>query len=44
MAISDLPKMAAGIDWNDFFNITGVKGLDSVIVGQPEFFKTLTIH
>ena len=41
MAIVDLPKMAGGIDWSNYFGITGVKGLDSVIVGQPEFFKAL---
>jgi len=41
MAISDLPKMTSSIDWPNFLNITGVKGIDSVIVGQPEFFKEL---
>ncbi|HTD92955.1 MAG TPA: M13 family metallopeptidase, partial [Chitinophagaceae bacterium] len=41
MAVTDLPKMAPGIDWNNFMSITKVKGLDSVIVGQPEFFKAL---
>jgi putative endopeptidase len=41
MAIVDLPKMSSNIDWTAFFNITGIKNIDSVIVGQPEFFKTL---
>lgn len=41
MAIADLPKMAPVIDWSSFFNATGVQHLDSVIVGQPEFFKAL---
>lgn len=41
MAVTDLPKMSSNIDWTSFFNISGVKKLDSVIVGQPEFFKTL---
>ena len=41
MAIADLPKLSPGIDWTSYLNITGVKGIDSVIVGQPEFFKTL---
>lgn len=41
MAIGDLAKMSAGIDWSEFMKITGVKNIDSVIVGQPEFFKAL---
>jgi putative endopeptidase len=41
MAITDLGKMNATVDWNNFLNITGIKNIDSVIVGQPEFFKAL---
>ena len=41
MAISDLPKMSSIIDWKTFLSVTGVKNIDSVIVGQPEFFKAL---
>ncbi|MGB3007547.1 MAG: M13 family metallopeptidase [Chitinophagaceae bacterium] len=41
MAIADLRKMNTNIDWPVFLNLTGVKGIDSVIVGQPEFFKAL---
>lgn len=41
MAIAELPKMASNIDWSLFLNNTGIKGIDSVIVGQPEFFKSL---
>jgi putative endopeptidase len=41
MAIADLPKMSSTIDWKTFLEITGVKSIDSVIVGQPEFFKAL---
>jgi len=41
MAIADLGKMNANIDWTNFLGITGIKSLDSVIVGQPEFFKAL---
>ncbi len=40
-AITDLPKMAGNISWNDYLKNTGVQHVDSVIVGQPEFFKTL---
>ncbi len=42
MAITDLPKMAANIGWNDYLKNIGVKSVDSVIVGQPEFFKALS--
>ena len=41
MAVADLGKMNANIDWANFLNLTGVKGIDSIIVGQPEFFKAL---
>ncbi len=40
-AIADLGKLSATIDWTNFLAITGVKGIDSVIVGQPEFFTAL---
>jgi putative endopeptidase len=43
MAVSDLPKMSPSIDWTNFFNITGIKKIDSVVVGQPEFFKGLDV-
>ena len=41
MALTELPKLASQINWNSFLNTTGVKNVDSVIVGQPEFFTTL---
>jgi len=41
MAITDLGKMNATIDWTNYMTISGVKNIDSVIVGQPEFFKAL---
>lgn len=41
MAIADLPKLSSNIDWTTFLNTTGVKSIDSVIVGQPEFFTAL---
>lgn len=41
MAIADLGKMNASVDWSNYLNIIGIKGEDSVIVGQPEFFKAL---
>jgi putative endopeptidase len=41
MAIGDLPKLSGNIDWTKFLSVSGIKNVDSVIVGQPEFFKTL---
>jgi putative endopeptidase len=38
MAITDLGKIAANIEWPAYLNAMGVKSVDSVIVGQPEFF------
>jgi len=43
MAIADLGKMNASIDWNSFLSSSGVKSIDSIIVGQPEFFKALDV-
>ena len=40
-AISNLKKLSSSIDWNEWMTSTGVHGVDSVIVGQPEFFKAL---
>lgn len=41
MAITDLPELSSHIDWSNFLSLTGVKNIDSVIVGQPEFFRAL---
>ena len=40
-AISDLKKLSSSIDWEKYLNNIGVAHIDSVIVGQPEFFKAL---
>lgn len=41
VAISDLSKLSPSIDWTSFLNTTNIKRIDSVVVGQPEFFKAL---
>ncbi|MGN6603797.1 MAG: M13 family metallopeptidase [Ginsengibacter sp.] len=41
IAIADLPKLSSSIDWQKYLNDIGVAHVDSVIVGQPEFFKAL---
>ncbi|HSY77010.1 MAG TPA: M13 family metallopeptidase, partial [Bacteroidia bacterium] len=41
MAIADLKKLSPGIEWPALLKQIGVKQIDSVIVGQPEFYKEL---
>lgn len=41
MAINDLGKLNASFNWAEYLAASGVKSIDSVIVGQPEFFKAL---
>jgi putative endopeptidase len=41
MAINDLGKLSSTIDWKSYVQGIGVTKVDSVIVGQPEFFKAL---
>jgi putative endopeptidase len=41
MALSDLPKLSHLINWTNYLTTARVKNIDSVIVGQPEFFKGL---
>jgi len=41
MAINDLKKLSSTIDWKTTLAKRGVKNVDSVIVGQPEFFTAL---
>src|SRR5580693_2243305 len=41
MGLGSMQKLYFRIGWNDFFKNTGVKSLDSVIVGQPEFLVAL---
>src|ERR1700748_2048458 len=40
-AIGDLKKLAADIDWSNQLAMMDVKGEDSVIVGQPEFYTAM---
>ncbi|MEP7079826.1 MAG: M13 family metallopeptidase [Ginsengibacter sp.] len=41
MAIKDLGKLSSSIDWKNYLSKIGVHSVDSVIVGQPEFFNSL---
>lgn len=39
MAVASLNNMTPSINWNSLLATNGIKSVDSVIVGQPEFFK-----
>jgi len=41
MTIAQLQKLAPNINWKNFFEKIGVEKIDSVIIGQPEFFVQL---
>lgn len=41
MAISEIRKVSPGIDWPTYLTQMGVQHVDSVIIGQPEFYKQL---
>lgn len=40
-AVASLTKLTPDIQWQEWFSKAGIQHLDSVIVGQPEFFVTL---
>jgi len=42
MSITGLEKISPSIDWKEIFKKAGIKGIDSIIVGQPEFFIELS--
>jgi putative endopeptidase len=42
MAISDLQKISPAVDWKRIITNIGATGLDSLIIGQPEFFKAVS--
>ena len=42
MSIDGLGKIAGNINWKDFMATSGINKLDTVIVGQPEFYTALS--
>ena len=42
MDLAGLNKLTANINWNDFTKNIGITKIDSVIVGQPEFYTALS--
>lgn len=39
-----LNKLTPVFNWNSFFDQAGLKAIDTVVVGQPEFFTSLNKH
>jgi putative endopeptidase len=48
MPVGGLTRLAPSVRWREFLDRAGVRGIDTVIVGQPEFFRqveaSLTRH
>jgi putative endopeptidase len=41
MSISDISKLTPSINWNDYLKNIGVKNVDTLIVTDPNYFKSL---
>ena len=41
MSVAQLDKLTPGLDWQAWLGALGPQHLDSVIVGQPEFYQTV---
>ena len=41
MTLAQLNKLTPGVDWKNWFGAMGVGKIDTVIVGQPEFYQTV---
>jgi putative endopeptidase len=39
MTVAELQALSPSFNWNTYFNAIGVTGLDTVIVGQPDFVR-----
>ncbi|MBW4889323.1 M13 family metallopeptidase [Mucilaginibacter sp. HMF5004] len=39
MSVAQFNKLTPAINWNTFFGKMGIIGADSIIIGQPEFFR-----
>lgn len=40
MTLTQLDKLTPGLNWKEWLGEMGVKNIDTVIVGQPEFYQT----
>ena len=41
LSLAQLNKLTPGLDWKEWFGEMGSKSIDTVIVGQPEFYQTV---
>jgi putative endopeptidase len=41
MNLSQVQKLCGKINWKDFLTSSGIPPIDSIIIGQPEFFSSL---
>ena len=41
MTVAELQKTVPAIDWNEYFSAIGAKDIDTVIVSQPKYMKSL---
>jgi putative endopeptidase len=41
ISLADVKKLMPNFGWDEYLKISGIKTLDSVIVGQPEFYSAL---
>ncbi len=41
MSVGALQVLTPNLNWNDFFTLSNITKIDSVIVGQPEFYRAL---
>ena len=42
MTVAAFDRLTPGIDWNSAFKTMGLKPVDSVIVGQPEYYRAVS--
>jgi putative endopeptidase len=42
MPIGNLSKLSPGVDWQTYMQANGIGKTDSVIIGQPEYYKEVT--
>lgn len=41
--IKELSELTPNLNWDAYFNELGIKNINTVIVGQPEFYKALNV-
>ena len=41
MSVAQLQKLTPNVNFQEYFTISGITNLDTVIVGQPEFYRAL---